>query len=258
MSTKPIGIYDSGVGGLTVLKALQRQLPHENFVYFADTAHLPYGDKTPLQIMHYTNAILTWMQDVAKVKMVVAACHTSSAIALPTLSPKFSMPIIGTIEPLVSAIDQAAKIGIIATPATTTSLMHEQVFRQHSFTGTILTIGCPTFVPLIEAGLAQGQLNAILLQEHAAAYLTPFHSHQLNTLIYGCTHYPLIKSIIEPLLPTGVHCIDPAEIIAKQVAHTLEQYHLQNTSGLKPSVKFECNTDQIVFQQKVELINGQN
>lgn len=253
MSTKPIGVYDSGIGGLTVLKALQQELPNENFVYFADTAHLPYGNKTPQQIREYCESILTWMQDVADVKMVVAACHTSSAIALPAITSEFSMPIIGAIEPILSTITKDDKIGIIATPATATSLMHEQIFRKHGFTGTIITIGCPDFVPLIEAGLENGKLDVALLQKRAREYLQLFRTYQLNTLIYGCTHYPLIRNIIEPLLPT-VRCINPAEAIAKQVTQDLKQRQLQNTNGFKPTIRFECNTDKVVFQKKVDMV----
>lgn len=253
MSTKPIGIYDSGIGGLTVLKALRQQLPDENFVYFADTAHLPYGNKTPQQILEYGASILTWMRDVADVKMVIAACHTSSAIALPTLTSEFSMPIVGTIEPVLSVIEKDDKIGIIATPTAAASLMHEQIFRKHGLTGTLMTIGCPDFVPLIEAGIKNGKLDTALLQARAQEYLQPFHTYQLNTLIYGCTHYPLISNIIQPLLPT-VRCVNPAEAIAKQVAQDLQQRQLQNTSGLKPTVRFECNTDQALFQRKVNII----
>lgn len=258
LSTKLIGIYDSGIGGLTVLRALRQELPHENFIYFADTAHLPYGNKTPQQIVRYTQSILRWMQDIAKVKMVVAACHTSSALALPTLITEFSIPIIGTIEPILETITPHAKIGIIATPATATSLMHERIFKEQGFMGPIVTIGCPDFVPIIEAGLEKGQVDDALLQERAATYLEPFHTQQLNTLIYGCTHYPLIKSIIEPLLPKTVRFIDPAHAIAKQVARKLEQYQLLNPNGFSPSVQYACNTDQTIFQRKVDLVNAQN
>lgn len=256
MSTKPIGVYDSGIGGLTVLQALQRQLPYENFVYFADTAHLPYGDKTPQQIKDYSSEILTWMRDVADAKMVIAACHTSSAIALPALTSEFSVPVIGTILPLLEMVlpVKNPRIGILATPATAASHMHERIFSQYGFMGTITTIGCPGFVPLIEAGLSAGQLDIPLLQERAREYLQPFYTQKLNTLIYGCTHYPLIKSIIEPLLSESVLCIDPAEAIANQVAYDLKRYHLQNISGVKPSVRFECNADQAVFQRKVGLV----
>lgn len=256
MSTRPIGVYDSGVGGLTVLKMLQRLLPHENFVYFADTAHLPYGDKTPQQIVDYGRLVLTWMQGVANVKMVVAACHTSSAIALPTLISEFSVPIIGTIEPLVETIMriEGAKIGIIATPATAASKVHEDIFRQRGFKGLLMTIGCPDFVPLIEAGLEEGQMNDGLLREIAEQYLARFHIYQLNTLIYGCTHYPLIQSIIEIMSPRPMHFIDPAEAIAKQVIQDLERLSLSNTSGLQPTVKFECNGDKAVFQRKVDMV----
>lgn len=256
MSTKPIGVYDSGIGGLTVLQALQRQLPCENFVYFADTAHLPYGDKTPQQIRDYSSEILIWMRDVADAKMVVAACHTSSAIALPALASEFSVPVIGAIVPLLETVlpIKNPHIGILATPATAASHMHERIFSQYGFMGTITTIGCPDFVPLIEAGLAAGRTDTALLQEKAREYVQPFYTQKLNTLIYGCTHYPLIKSIIEPLLPEDVLCIDPAEAIAKQVAYDLKRYHLQNTSGLKSSIRFECNADQEVFQKKVKFV----
>jgi glutamate racemase len=253
MSEKPIGVYDSGIGGLTVLDALQQQLPHENFVYFADTAHLPYGNKTPQQIMEYGRTTLTWMQNVAKVKMVVAACHTSSALALPSLRREFFVPIIGAIEPLWDTITKNDSIGIIATPTTATSLMHEHTFRQYGFTGIIKTIGCPDFVPLIEAGVETGQLDATLLHEKAVEYLQPFYDYQLNTLIYGCTHYPLIRSIIEPLLP-GIRCIDPADSIAKQVSKVLEKYHMKNTNETKkPSITFACNANQDAFQRKLRI-----
>lgn len=261
MSSKPIGVYDSGIGGLTVLQALRKQLPHENFVYFADTARLPYGDKTPQQIRDYSNQILIWMRDVADAKMVVAACHTSSAIALPTLISEFSMPVIGTILPLLETIlsIKDPKIGIIATPTAAASRMHERIFSQYGFMGTITTIGCPDFVPLIEGGLLVGQLDTPVLQERAQEYLQPFYTQKLNTLIYGCTHYPLIQGIIESLLPEGVLCVDPAEAIAKEVVYDLERYHLKNTSGIKPSIRFECNAGQEVFQKKVGLVfNARN
>ena len=255
MSTRPIGVYDSGVGGLTVLQVLQQHLPHENFVYFADTAHLPYGNKTPEQIKEYTHEILRWMQDIADVKMIVAACHTSSAIALPDLASQFTMPIIGTIDPLLNVLPDNG-IGIIATPAAANSRMHEHIFRHHGFTSPIVAIGCPDFVPLIEEGLETGHLNTTLLKKRAEEYLKPFYTQPLHTLIYGCTHYPLISSIIENVLPQNIRCIDPAEAITKKVVQTLQDRHLLNAKNFKPSIKFECNTDQAVFQQKLRRALG--
>ena len=243
------------VGGMTVLRELQQQLPHENFIYFADTKHLPYGNKSPEQIRSYTHEVLTWMKNVAKVKMVVVACNTVSAVtSLPALAAEFSIPIIGTIEPLFETISQIkdARLGIISTPATAASKAHERVFKERGFAGTLVTIGCPDFAPLIEAGLEAGQLNVTLLRARAKEYLQPFDQQQLNTLIYGCTHYPLIKSIIESLLPKTVHFIDPAQAIARKTKQELVQHHLLN----KSTVKFECNTDPAVFQKKLQLVEN--
>ena len=125
----PIGIFDSGIGGLTVLRELQRLLPHENFIYFADTAHLPYGDKTPEQIQGYSRRIITWLQDDMNARLVVAACHTSSALALDQISPEFKVPVVGTIYPALQTILRDypySRLGIIATPASVKSCHHEK------------------------------------------------------------------------------------------------------------------------------------
>jgi len=248
MSTRPIGVYDSGVGGLTVLRILKEQLPNENFVYFADTAHLPYGNKSPKQIKSYAHDILEWMKNVADVKMVVAACHTSSAIAIPSISSP--LPIVDAITPLLSVTPDNG-IGIIATPTAAASRMHEQIFRQHGFTGPIITIDCPDFVPLIESGLETGQFDHEKLKKCTQEYLEPFYTNQLNTLIYGCTHYPFIRSIIESCLPENIYCIDPAETITKKTVDTLQNLHLLNTSGLDSSTTFTCNLDQSIFEKKL-------
>ena len=255
MSTRPIGVYDSGIGGLSVLTALQRQLPHENFIYFADTAHLPYGDKTPEQIIAYSRAILERMEK-AEAKLVVAACHTSSALALPTLVSEFSFPIVGTIDPLVETLDfeKNTRLGILATPATAASRVHERIFRQHGFKGEIVTISCPEFVPLIEAGLELGHRDCTRLKECARCYLEPFLDRSLDTLIYGCTHYPLIAAIIEPLLPKTVQFVDPAYAIARQTEKTLKNQAILNISASEPSFLFECTTDPTVFQKKRQAL----
>ena len=189
----PIGLFDSGSGGLTVLRLLQQQLPHENFVYFADTINLPYGTKTAEQITRYTHAALTWLQNEAQVKLIVVACHTSSALALEQTKDQFTIPIIGMIYPLIQTIldhAQHKKIGIIATPASAASRMHATILYQHGFAGQITSISCPDFVPLIEAPVHDEEALILAAQQ----YLTPFHAESLDTLIYGCTHYPLIAS----------------------------------------------------------------
>lgn len=250
---KPIGVFDSGIGGLTVLKALQRLLPHENFVYFADTAHLPYGEKTPDQIMTYTRQILTWMQNDIGVKLVVAACNTSSSVALETLSAEFSIPIIGTIHPMVETVllrHQASRIGIIATPTSVDSRMHERVLRQSGFEGVLCSIPCPRFVPIIESGRIFGPE----LRRAAYEYLDIFQKENLDTLIYGCTHYPWAADTIQQVLPETVCFVDPAEPIAAKVSQELYKNKAIHISLQKGAVDFYCSQAPERFSTQVSLL----
>lgn len=239
-STHPIGIFDSGVGGLTVLRALREALPHERIAYFADTANVPYGDKSPEQIKGFSRRILKWMQDDLGVKLVVAACHTSSALALNEVAKEFRIPVIGTIDPTISAVlqdPQHTRVGIIATPASAGKRTHETALIQSGFQGMIHTIACQEFVPLIEAGKLEGpQLHTIT--QH---YLEPFHSMNLTTLIYGCTHYPWIADVISQYLPPAVICIDPAQHIVAETTQTLMKKSLLNQALLSQPVDFYCS-----------------
>ncbi len=243
ISALPIGVYDSGVGGVTVLKVLSQMLPDENFIYFADTAHLPYGDKTPEQIKTYTKDIINWFQTIGKTKMIVAACHTSSAIGLPALSLA-NTPILGIVTPLLNVLKRADNIGILSTPATAKSAIHEKILRQNGFSGKIMMISCPEFVPLIEQGIKTGQMDDARLIWHAKEYLKPFYEHDLNTLVYGCTHYPFISNLIESLLPKHVKHINPAQSLAVEVMKQLDQQNLRNHSGVKRPVHFELSAGQ--------------
>lgn len=224
MKTRPIGIYDSGVGGLTVLKALQAKFPKETFVYFGDTLNLPYGTKSREQIIHYSHKIISWLQKEMNVKLVVAACHTSSALALEEISSEFDVPIIGTIYPFVQNLlknSHYKRIGIIATPASAKSLMHETILKKYGFQGEIFSIGCSDFVPLIEA--QPWDLEA--LKKAAEDYLKEVKD-QLDVLLYACTHYPFIKPIIEGILPNSVKHIDPADFVTIEVLKTLSEKNL--------------------------------
>jgi glutamate racemase len=243
-----IGIYDSGVGGLSVLNTLRHAFPHEHFVYFADTAHLPYGNKSPEQIIAYTRHIVSWFQNTIHADVIIAACNTSSALAIETVQAEFPVPIIGTIRPMVQQVlsqTSYQKIGILATEASVRSRAHEKIFRSAGFSGHIRFIPCPEFVPLIEAptqDLAQ-------LTHYAKIYLEPFITEQLDTLLYGCTHYPLIHSIIEPLLPSTLQYLNPAEYIA-QTLHG----HLKDASSAAGSVTFHCSGDSEAFMQKIQTL----
>lgn len=240
LSSHPIGIFDSGVGGLTVLRALRAALPYERLLYFADTANVPYGEKTPEQIKGFSRQILGWMQNDLGVKLVIAACHTSSALALNEVAREFKIPVIGTIDPTVAAVLQDTKhsrIGIIATPASAENRTHETALIKSGYQGVIHTIACREFVPLIEAGTLEGTQ----LHEITQHYLEPFHSMNLTTLIYGCTHYPWIADVIARYLPPTVACIDPAQHIVAETTQTLSNKILLNTGPASPPIDFYCS-----------------
>lgn len=252
---RPIGVYDSGIGGLTVLKELQKKFPYEDFIYFADTANVPYGPKSPEEIIAFSRNIIEWMVHEMGVKLVVAACHTSSGIALEPLQPYFKIPLIGTMMPVVKAVQANSaheRIGVIATQATTQRKAHETMLRKNGFEGEIISIACPEFVPLIEAG----NINDSQLYSYAEEYLMPFKSHNLDTLIYGCTHYPLIAHVIKSILAHDVMCIDPADYIAREVDEYLTAHKEHNTPLRAGKTSFYCSGALADFIPKVEQCMG--
>lgn len=262
---QPIGIYDSGIGGLTVLKTLLEKLPNERFVYFADTANLPYGNKTPEEITTFSHRIISWFQNTVKTKLVIAACHTSSAIALENVADHFDVPVIGTIHPMLEPLltnSAHRKIGIIATPASANSLMHETIIKAQGFSGKITSIACPNFVPLIESLQHTSEHHEQDLDYHAELYLGKFIEEELDTLIFGCTHYPLIKAHIAKYLPEHVTYIDPADYIALSATKLLANTNLLRSSPEqiqpKTQLEFYCSKDPNVFTNKLQKILASN
>lgn len=255
MKNNPIGVYDSGVGGLTVLKTLREKMPKENFVYFADTVNLPYGNKTPQQIVDYSHNIISWFQNEINAKLVIAACHTSSSLALDKIKNDFHIPVIGTIYPLVNGIitnNAHNNIGIIATKASVASRMHETQLVKHGFSGKITSIACPDFVPLIESHA----INHSALKNVAHEYLNEFKNAKLDTLIYGCTHYPFVKYIIEEILPMDIHHIDPAHFIAAEAHDYLSKTLQINDDNKKGETHFYCSQDPTIFATKLTQLFG--
>lgn len=252
--TQPIGIYDSGVGGLTVLKEFMAHFPHERFVYVADTLHLPYGNKSRDQIISFADTIIQWLQDTAQVKLVLAACHTSSVLALETIRPHIDIPIIGTVYPLVTYLQtnpQHQRIGILATPASAQSRMHEKILKTNGIRREMVTVACPDFVPLIEAA----QMDPVALEKAAQAYLSAFNDFNLDTLLYACTHYPLIRPFLERLLPPEVHHLNPAlAMIEASHTHLSSRLHLIHDG---PTVQFfATHPDTHAFRLKVQQFLG--
>ncbi|NEO97803.1 MAG: glutamate racemase [Symploca sp. SIO2E9] len=226
-----IGIFDSGVGGLTVLRELYRQLPNESVLYFADTARLPYGMRSAAEILQFGFEIISWMvqQDV---KMVVMACNTSDALALETLRSEFETPILGLILPSArAAVVQGRRLGVIATPATAASNAYKRAILESCPSAKVWQVGCPEFVPLVE----QNRLHEPYTSEVARQYLEPLLKQRIDTLIYGCTHYPHLEPVLKKILPTNVSCLNPALHVVAAAARELDLMGLKNTFGVLPT-----------------------
>jgi glutamate racemase len=224
LQTARIGVFDSGVGGLTVLRELYRQLPNESILYFGDTARLPYGMRSPAEILQFVREIITWMQQEG-VKMVIMACNTSSALALDRVRSEFDVPILGVILPGArAAVQQGRQIGVIATPATAASNAYKQAIAEIDPTAQVWQVGCPEFVPLIE----HNRLTDPYTRSVAIDYLTPLLEKQIDTLIYGCTHYPHLEPILKTILPPQVRLVDPAVHVVKAAAQELDLLGLKN------------------------------
>ncbi|MEB3343052.1 glutamate racemase [Okeania sp.] len=228
---KRIGIFDSGIGGLTVLRELYKQLPNESVLYFGDTARLPYGTRTQEEILQFTNEIIGWLVKCG-VKMVLMACNTSSALALEKVKSKFDIPILGLIVPGANAaVKQGKRIGVIATPATAASNAYRHAILEADPSVQVWQVGCPYFVPLIE----QNQLHDPYTYQIAEEYLTPLIQQQIDTLVYGCTHYPYLEPILRSILPKSVNFVDPAVYLVEVAAKKLEIMNLQNDKTPKPT-----------------------
>ena len=225
MSNRPIGVFDSGLGGLTVVKALKKMLPNESILYFGDTARLPYGVKSKELVTQYSIQITKFLIQ-KDAKMIIVACNTATAMALKTLKNKFNnIPIIGVIEPgSKQAIlnTKKKKIGVIGTIATINSNAYEKSIRRKDIEVDIISKACPLFVPFVEEGLIRGEA----INEIAKHYLSSFNN-KVDTLILGCTHYPLLKEVIFQNT-NGMILIDSASSVANDTYKKLEKYSLLN------------------------------
>jgi glutamate racemase len=245
-----IGVFDSGVGGLTVLKSLYRALPGESFLYFGDTARLPYGIRSQSEILTFVREILGWMTQ-ERVKMAIMACNTSSALALDIVRTEFDIPILGLILPGArAAVQQGRRIGVIATPATVASESYPRAIQEIDPEVQVWQVPCPEFVPLVE----QDRIFDPYTEEVARGYLQPLIQSQIDTLIYGCTHYPHLAPVIKNLLPHAVQEIDPGRSLAVAAAQELELLGLTGLHGRRQPTRFCVSGDAEQFAQ-VETVN---
>lgn len=222
---RPIGVFDSGIGGLTVLKEIIRLLPDENTIYLGDTAHLPYGTKSEETVIKYSTENTRFLLQY-DIKLLVVACNTASAVSLPVLGKEFSIPMIGVIGAGARAAVKTTKnqrVGIIGTDTTVRSSAYTKAIK--AINHDIYTVGkpCPLFVPLVEEGWTDDDITVSV----AERYLTPLKNEGIDTLVLGCTHYPLLKRVIQKVMGDGVKLIDSAEETALEVREVLERIKME-------------------------------
>ena len=246
MTDAPIGIFDSGIGGLTVARAIYDRLPRESTVYFGDTARVPYGPKSPETVRRYSLEILQWLVGQG-VKLIVVACNTSTAHALDALQATSPVPVLGVIQPGArAAVDGTGggPIGVIGTAGTIASNAYARAIHALRPDARVEQVACPLFVPLVEEGWFEHAAAALIATE----YLQPLRDAGVATLVLGCTHYPLLKPLLGRVMGPGVRLIDSAEETARAVEGTLAERRLAAPSGGRVSHRFVVSDDEARFR----------
>lgn len=228
----PIGLFDSGVGGVTVLRELYAQMPNESVVYFGDTARLPYGKRSAEEIIDYVHEILEWMRQQGT-KMVIMACNTSSALALDAVRDQYEFPVLGLILPGArAAVRAGSRIGVISTEATAKSQAYAQAMNEVNPQAKVWQVGCPKFVPLIEGNRIHEPETEQVVRE----YVNPLLDNHIDTLVYGCTHYPYLEPVLKKVLPDSVTLVDPAAHVVAAAAKELDAMGLRSLSQPRPTL----------------------
>jgi len=243
----PIGVFDSGIGGLTVAHEVIRQLPHESIIYFGDTARVPYGPKSPETVRRYSREIAEFLRDEG-VKSIVIACNTATAHALGALRSEMDMPVIGVVEPGARAAVAATKsghVGVIGTVGTIKSGAYERAIRDLDPDIVVTPRACPLFVPMVEEGWTEHEATRLVARE----YLEPMLNDEIDTLVLGCTHYPLLKPLLRDVLGANVRLIDSAEETAAETARTLSSAGLEADPAAEPEYRFIASDDPLQFLQ---------
>jgi glutamate racemase len=218
---KAIGIFDSGIGGLTVVREIVAKMPRENIIYLGDTARVPYGIRSPETVTRYSfeNTQFLLAQEI---KMLVVACNTASAISLDAVKKEFPLPVVGVLEPgarAAVAATRTRKLGVIGTEATIASGAYETAIKRLAPDVEVHSLACPLFVPLAEEGWTDNDVAQLVAEK----YLAPLRRTGIDTLVLGCTHYPLFKSVITRVIDSDIRLIDSATETAKEVEDVLEK-----------------------------------
>ncbi len=251
---RSIGIFDSGIGGLTVVAEVARQLPNEEIVYFGDTARLPYGPKSTETVIQFAiqDSEFLLRQDV---KMIVIACNTASAAALGELRDRYDVPIVGVIEPgALAAVSSTlnGKVGVIGTEGTIASHAYRESIRRLDSEIEIIEQSCPLFVPLAEEGWTDREVTLVVAHE----YLAPLRDAGVDVVVLGCTHYPILKQTVQKVLGPAVKLIDSAEETARDVAQILAEFDMANDGGEKPVHRFFVSDVPHRFREQAERFLG--
>lgn len=247
----PLGIFDSGIGGLTVARAVFNKMPYEKILYFGDTGHLPYGNKSKKTIITLSDNIVEFLLS-HNVKFIIVACNTASSLALDFLKKNYSIPIIGVIEPGAEAackITGNNKVGVIGTYATVSSMAYDKAIHSINPEIKVYSKACPLFVSLVE----EGWLKNDVTYKIARTYLQPLKKQGIDTLILGCTHYPLLKEVIRRVMGNDVHLVDSASEVAIKAQKMLNDLQIIKDTKKIPSHKFFVSDLLVQFKKMSRL-----
>jgi glutamate racemase len=254
---RPIGIFDSGIGGLTVASAIQKKLPNESFIYFGDTAHLPYGDKSPESIRHYAARISSFLLD-HDCKALVIACNTASAHAFKTVQDVCGpdIPVINVVDPVAeytASHYNACKVGVIGTKGTIQSRVYVTRIERLNKTLKVLSNATPLLAPMIEEGFYNNKISQTIIN----SYLSKPTFGGIHALILGCTHYPLIKKEVEAFYKKKIEIIDSASVVAEQVAKVLSDKKIEAAKAHKAGYHFFVSDFTSSFEQSTRTFFGE-
>ena len=251
---KPIGVFDSGIGGLTVVKRLASTLPNENIIYFGDTARVPYGSKSNSTVIEYSIQNTKFLLQ-KNIKALVVACNTASSIAIPDLKKMFDIPIIGMIEPgsrMALSKTHNKKIGVIGTRATISNLAYSKEIKRMNEKAEVFEKPCPLFVPLAEEGWIKHRATYEIAEE----YLKELREEEIDTLVLGCTHYPILSDVIQKVIGPKVSLIDSGVASSELIKTELEKFSLLSDSEATGSQEYYVSDIPAKFKEVAELFLG--
>ncbi len=255
-SEQPIGVFDSGVGGLSVLRAIRHRLPTEEVIFFGDQAHVPYGPRPLEQVQRFATAITRWLLDEGA-KLIVVACNTASAAALHFLRETFPQVKFVGMEPAVKPAAERTRsgvVGVLATPATFQGALYASVVERFANGVEILQDTCPGLVQEIEQGNLNGEVTRRILEQA----LRPMLARKMDTVVLGCTHYPFVIPLIQEIVGEGVRVIDPAPAVARQVERLLEAQGLRNPASERGRVRFFTSREPAALERLLPRLLGES